>query len=79
MSKLERRWATLTPGECVKELRELQGLSQGELAKLAKMNQRSVSRIEIGENQLSLKYAKALAKALKVHPSVIAFPEVTTP
>lgn len=70
----EKRYATLTPGKSVRMLRELHGLTQGELAKLANMTQATISAIETEAKPIGIERAKRLATALKVHPAVIAFP-----
>ena len=70
----ERRHATTTPGEALKIVRTLQGLSQSELARLAHVKQSAISAIERGEMGLGIERAKALARALRIHPAVLAFP-----
>ncbi len=64
----------LTPGFMIREIREQQGLTQGALAELAGLTQAAISALENDEQTLGLDRAKALARALKVHPSVLAFP-----
>ena len=61
-------------GESVKILRELQELSQNELAELTGIPQSTISAIEHGRTQLGVERAKVLARALKCHPSVLVFP-----
>lgn len=70
----ERRHAGNTPGEALKIVRTLQGLSQSELARRSRVKQSAISAIERGEMGLGLERAKALALALHVHPAVLAFP-----
>jgi len=65
----------LTPGEALKQLRELQNLSQNELADLTGISQSNLSALENGTRQLGRERALVLAKALKVHPAVILFPD----
>ncbi len=65
----------ITPGEALKMIRELQGLSQNELAQLTNMNQSNISAIENGSRQMGRERAIALAKALHVHPAVLLFPD----
>lgn len=65
----------LTPGEALKMLRELQGLSQVELAKLTGISQSNISALEGNARQIGRERAIILAKALKVHPAVILFPD----
>ncbi len=63
------------PGEALKMLRELQELSQNELARLTGMNQSNISAIENGTKQMGRERAIVLAKALHVHPAVLLFPD----
>lgn len=65
----------MSPGEMLKTLRELQELSQGELAKLTGMSQSNISALENEARQIGRERALVLAKALKVHPAVILFPD----
>ena len=65
----------LTPGEAIKMIRELQGLSQNELANLSGISQPNISALEKGAAQLGRDRALLLAKALHVHPSVLLFPD----
>jgi len=61
-------------GESVKILRELQELSQNELAVLTDIPQSTISAIENNRIQLGVERAKVLARALQCHPSVLVFP-----
>ena len=70
-----RRYAGLTTGDTVRVTRELQELSQSELARRAGVSQPVLSAIENGRVSLGLERAKKLARALKVHPSVLLFPD----
>jgi len=63
----------VAPYEMLAVLRELQGLSQAELAKLTGISQPNISALENGTRKIGRERAIALAKALKVHPSVILF------
>ena len=60
--------------ESVKILRELQELSQNELATLTGIPQSTISAIENGRVQLGVERAKVLARALQCHPAVLVFP-----
>ena len=60
--------------ESVKILRELQELSQNELATLTGIPQSTISAIENGRVQLGVERAKVLARALHCHPAVLVFP-----
>jgi transcriptional regulator with XRE-family HTH domain len=61
-------------GESVRILRELQELSQNELARLAKIPQSTISAIENDRVNLGIERAKSLARALRCHPAVLVFP-----
>ncbi len=65
----------MTPGEMLRSLRELQELSQGDLAELTGMSQSNISALENGARQIGRERALVLAIALKVHPAVILFPD----
>ncbi|MCX7977887.1 MAG: helix-turn-helix domain-containing protein [Bdellovibrionaceae bacterium] len=64
----------MTPGQSLKVIRELQGLSQNELAKISGLPQSTISGMESGRINIGVERAKVLAHALKVHPAVIVFP-----
>lgn len=61
-------------GESVRILRELQELSQNQLAELTGILQSTLSTIENGRVNLGVERAKVLARALKCHPAVLVFP-----
>lgn len=61
-------------GESVKIMRELQGLSQTELAELTGIPQSTISGIENDRIQIGVERAKTLARSLKCHPAVLVFP-----
>ncbi|MHB8745562.1 MAG: helix-turn-helix domain-containing protein [Gammaproteobacteria bacterium] len=61
-------------GESVRILRELQELSQNELAELSGIPQSTLSAIENDRISLGVERAKMLARALKCHPAVLVFP-----
>lgn len=61
-------------GESVRILRELQELSQRQLAELTGIPQATISAIENGRVNLGVERAKVLASALKCHPAVLVFP-----
>ncbi|NQU65676.1 MAG: helix-turn-helix transcriptional regulator [SAR324 cluster bacterium] len=65
----------ISPGEMLRTLRELQGLTQKELAELTGLNQSNVSVLESSARNIGRERALILAKALKVHPAVILFPD----
>ncbi len=57
-------------GESVRIIRELQELSQNELAQLTNIPQSTLSAIENDRVKLGVERAKVLAKALQCHPAV---------
>jgi transcriptional regulator with XRE-family HTH domain len=61
-------------GDSVRIMRELQELSQNELARLTGIPQSTLSAIENGRINLGVERAKVLARALKCHPAVLVFP-----
>lgn len=61
-------------GESVRILRELQGLSQNQLAELSGVPQAALSAIENDRVRLGVERAKVLAHALRCHPAVLVFP-----
>ncbi len=75
----ETRHATLTPGESLRMVRELQELSQSELARRSGIPQSAISAFESGAQEMGLKRVTALASALSVHPAVLAFPDWEAP
>ena len=61
-------------GDSVRILRELQELSQSELARLTGIPQSTISAIERDRVNLGVERAKVLARALRCHPAVLVFP-----
>ena len=61
-------------GESVRIIRELQEMSQNELAKKSGIPQPTLSAIENNRVKLGVERAKQLAKTLKCHPAVLVFP-----
>jgi transcriptional regulator with XRE-family HTH domain len=72
--RVERKRANVTVGESVRIIRELQGLSQNDLAKRTGISQATISAIENDRVRLGVERAKALGRALKCHPGVLVFP-----
>ncbi|MFZ2652244.1 MAG: helix-turn-helix transcriptional regulator [Burkholderiaceae bacterium] len=64
----------VTVGESVRIVRELQELTQSQLAELSGIPQATISAIENGRVNLGVERAKVLARALKCHPAVLVFP-----
>ena len=65
---------TVSAGESVRIIRELQGLSQNQLAQRTGIPQATLSAIESDRVRLGVERAKVLARALKCHPAVLVFP-----
>ncbi|HLF12449.1 MAG TPA: helix-turn-helix transcriptional regulator [Gammaproteobacteria bacterium] len=65
---------TVSAGESVRIIRELQGLSQNQLAQRTGIPQATLSAIENDRVRLGVERAKVLARALKCHPAVLVFP-----
>ena len=72
--RIAKRHVEVSVGESVKILRELQELSQNELATLTAIPQSTISAIENNRVQLGVERAKVLARALHCHPAVLVFP-----
>ena len=64
----------VSPGESVRIIRELQGMSQNDLAEASGIPQSTISAIERERINLGVERAKQLARALKCHPAVLVFP-----
>jgi len=69
-----KRRVEVSVGDSVRIVRELQGLSQNQLAKVSRIPQTTISAIENGRVRLGVERAKVLARALKCHPAVLVFP-----
>ena len=69
-----KKQVDLTVGDSVRVVRELQELSQNQLAELTGIPQSTISAIERNRVKLGVERAKVLARALRVHPSVLVFP-----
>jgi len=69
-----RKRITVSVGESVRIIRELQELSQNQLSQLTGIPQASISAIENDRVRLGVERAKVLARALKCHPGVLVFP-----
>jgi transcriptional regulator with XRE-family HTH domain len=65
---------TVSVGESVRIIRELQGLSRNQLAQRTGIPQATLSAIENDRVRLGVERAKVLARALKCHPAVLVFP-----
>lgn len=64
----------VSTGDSVCILRELQQMSQNDLAAATGIPQSTISAIENNRVRLGVDRAKTLAKALRCHPAVLIFP-----
>ena len=64
----------VSAGESLRIMRELQELSQNQLAEVTGIPQSTISAIERERVNLGVERAKTLARALKCHPAVLVFP-----
>jgi transcriptional regulator with XRE-family HTH domain len=69
-----KKSVTVSVGESVRIIRELQELTQTELARLTGIPQSTISGIENDRIQIGVERAKVLARALRCHPAVLVFP-----
>jgi transcriptional regulator with XRE-family HTH domain len=69
-----RKSIDVSVGESVRIIRELQGLSQNQLAEKTGIPQSTLSAIENDRVRLGVERAKVLARALQCHPAVLVFP-----
>ena len=69
-----KKRVTVSVGESVRMIRELQELSQNQLAARTGIPQATLSAIENDRVRLGVERAKALARALRCHPAVLVFP-----
>jgi transcriptional regulator with XRE-family HTH domain len=68
-----KRYGSLTPGKALKIYRELNNLTQNDLADLTGLKQATISSLEHDRVTLGIDRAKILGKALNVHPGLLAF------
>ena len=64
----------VSTGDSVRILRELQEMSQNDLAAVSGIPQSTISAIENDRINLGVERAKTLAKVLECHPAVLVFP-----
>ena len=69
-SRPAKKRIKVSVGESVRIVRELQGLSQNQLAERTGIPQATLSAIENDRVRLGVERAKVLARALKCHPAV---------
>ena len=58
-------------GRKIRELRERHGVSQETLAEMADLHRNYVGSVERGERNISLQNIVAIARALKITPSLL--------
>ncbi len=73
-SHLAKKHIEVSVGESVRIIRELQGLSQNQLAKRTGIPQSTISAIESNRVNIGIERAKVLARVLRCHPAVLVFP-----
>lgn len=72
--KLAKPRIDVSVGESVRIIRELQEMSQNELAGASGIPQSTISAIENDRINLGVERAKILARVLNCHPAVLVFP-----
>ena len=72
--RVAKKQIVVSVSESVRIIRELQEMSQNELARATGIPQSTISAIENGRVNLGVQRAKQLARALKCHPAVLVFP-----
>ena len=72
--KKAKKHIEVSVGESVHIMRELQGFSQNQLAKLTGIPQSTISAIENNHISLGVERSKIISRALKCHPAVLVFP-----
>ena len=72
--RLAKKRIEVSVGESVRIIRELQEMSQNELASATGIPQSTISAIENDRVNLGVERAKQLARVLKCHPAVLVFP-----
>ena len=72
--KLAKPRIDVSLGESVRIIRELQEMSQNELADASGIPQSTISAIENDRINLGVERAKILARVLRCHPAVLVFP-----
>ena len=69
------RTSELSPGFMIRHFREIQGMTQKELAEITGIAQPTISALESNTATLGIDRANVLARALKVNPGTLAFPD----
>lgn len=71
----ERKHASISAGEAIAMLRELKGWTQEELARRSGIAATNISRLENDHMDIGKQRAITLAKAFRVHPATLMFPD----
>ena len=69
-----KKTVEVSVGESVRMVRELQGLSQNQLAQLTGLKRSTISGLAHDRVNLGVERAKVLARALRCFPAVLVFP-----
>jgi transcriptional regulator with XRE-family HTH domain len=69
-----KKMVDVSVGESIRILRELQEMSQNELAEATGIPQSTISALENDRVNLGVERAKVIARALRCHPAVLVFP-----
>jgi transcriptional regulator with XRE-family HTH domain len=72
--KKAKKTVDVSVGESVRIIRELQDMSQNDLAEATGIPQSTISAIENDRVKLGVERAKVIAIALRCHPAVLVFP-----
>ena len=64
----------LSPADAIRVARELQEMTQAELAEASGIAQGTISSLESGRVALGAQRAEKLARALEIHPAVLLWP-----
>ena len=72
--RIAKKQIEVSVGESVRIIRELQEMSQNDLARISGIPQSTISAIENDRVNLGVERAKQLARVLKCHPAVLVFP-----
>ena len=72
--RIAKKQIEVSVGESVRIIRELQEMSQNDLALVSGIPQSTISAIENNRVNLGVERAKQLARVLKCHPAVLVFP-----
>lgn len=72
--KVAKKQIDVSVDESVRIIRELQEMSQNDLAKSTGIPQSTISAIENDRVNIGVERAKQLVRVLKCHPAVLVFP-----